>query len=449
MFALVDCNSFYASCEQVFRPDLRGRPVVVLSNNDGFVVARSKEAKALGIGDLQPFFKIEQVLREHNVAIFSSNYPLYGDLSHRVMMTLREYSPEVEVYSIDEMFLWLTGVTDELKAQADCIRSRLWQDVRMPVGVGVGPTKTLAKLASKTGKKIPRLAGICVLDEPHKWEWVLRRMPVKAVWGVAKRLAARLEEMNIRSAWELARANPKAVRRRSNVCLERTIEELNGRPCLALEQLPPPRKQIYCTRSFGNKARELQPVLEAVSLYAARAAEKLRRQNHQASTLHVFIHTSPFEPGFHAVSDVAKLPYLTDDTRSIVRLARDIARRLYSPGHAFLKAGVGLIEIRDKRYQQHDLFHQGQPAKADRLMQVLDAVNRRQGRGTLFLAAQGINKPWFMRQQFTSPQYTTRWRDIPVAKAEQRSATRTGGGCLPMAATGAMDSDRGSHAAIP
>ncbi|MCY4357401.1 MAG: Y-family DNA polymerase [Gammaproteobacteria bacterium] len=416
MFALVDCNSFYASCEQVFRPDLRGKPVVVLSNNDGFVVACSKEAKALGIGDLQPFFKIEHALRQHNVTIFSSNYPLYGDLSRRVMTILREYSPEVEVYSIDEMFLPLSGGEDELQAQAHRIRSRIWQDVRMPTGVGIGPTKTLAKLASKVGKKIPRLAGICVLDEPHKMEWVLRRVPVTAVWGVAKRLAARLEVLNIRTAWELAQANPKMVRRRSTVCLERTIEELNGRSCLALEELPPPKQQIYCTRSFGTKARELKPVLEAVSLYATRAAEKLRSQNHQAATLHIFIHTSPFEPGFHAVSDIVRLPYFTDDTRLIVGLARDTVRRLYSPGHAFLKAGVGLIEIRDKRYHQRDLFHQGQSEKADRLMQVLDTVNRREGKGTLFLAAQGINKPWFMRQQFTSPQYTTRWRDIPVAK---------------------------------
>jgi len=417
VFALVDCNSFYASCEQVFRPDLRGRPVVVLSNNDGFVVARSKEAKALGIGDLQPFFKVESLLRQNNVAIFSSNYPLYGDLSNRVMATLKSFSPHIEVYSIDEMFLSLQGMPNEAEQYGREIKNRLWNHVRMPVGVGIAPTKTLAKMANRTAKKVQKTDGVCILDKPYKWEWVLRRVPVTAIWGVARRLAARLAELNISSAWDLASANPKQVRLHSNVCLERTIEELNGRPCLELEELPRNKKQIYCTRSFGKKARELQPVLEAISLYAARAAEKLRAQNYLALTMHVFIHTSPFKPNFHAVSDVVKLPYPTDDTRLITALARDTASRLYSPGHAFLKAGIGLIEIVDRKHHQFDLLHQGQPEKSDRVMAVMDKINKNEGRGTLFLASQGVNKPWYMRQQFTSPQYTTKWSELPVVKA--------------------------------
>jgi len=413
MFALVDCNSFYASCEQVFRPGLRGKPVVVLSNNDGFVVARSKEAKALGIGDLQPFFKVEHLLRENNVAIFSSNYPLYGDLSNRVMSTLQGFSPHIEVYSIDEMFLSLKGMQGDMGNYGQEIKRRVWQDTRMPVGVGIAPTKTLAKMASRTAKKIPKLGGVCVLDEPHKWEWVLRRVPVTAIWGVAKRMAARLAELNIHSAWDLARANTKMVRMRSNVCLERTIEELNGRPCLELEELPPAKKQIYCTRSFGNKARTLKPVLEAVSLYSARAAEKLRAQKHLVSAMHVFMHTSPFESNYHSVSDVAQLPYPTDDTRLITSVARKTATRLYSEGHAFLKAGVGLIEIADRKHYQLDLWHRGQPVKTDKLMAIIDKINSEEGRGTVFLGAQGVSKPWYMRQQYTSPQYTTKWSDIP------------------------------------
>ncbi len=414
MFALVDCNSFYASCEQVFRPDLRGKPVVVLSNNDGFVVARSQEAKALGIADLQPFFKIEHILRKNNVTIFSSNYPLYGDLSSRVMTTLRTFSPHLEVYSIDEMFLSLDGIGGDAGDYGQIIKTRLWDHVRMPVGVGIAPTKTLAKLANRTAKKIGRLNGVCVFDTPPNWEWVLRRVPVTAVWGVARRMADRLAELNITTAWDLAVANPKSVRQRSNVCLERTIEELNGRPCLALEELPAAKKQIYCTRSFGNKAKDVQPVLEAISLYAARAAEKLRAQNHLALTLHVFMHTSPFEANFHAASDIVKLPYPTDDTRVIVSLARQTASRLFRSGHAFLKAGVGLIEIVDRRYHQFDLLHSGQPEKSDKLMQVIDGINKVEGKGTLFLAAQGVSKPWYMRQQFTSQQYTTKWEHIPV-----------------------------------
>jgi DNA polymerase V len=415
VLALVDCNSFFASCEQVFRPDLRGKPVVVLSNNDGFVVARSKEAKELGIGDLQTFFKVEHLLRRHKVTIFSSNYPLYGDISNRVMQGLQKFSPNIEVYSIDEMFLDFHDMPFELNDYGKKIKALTWQHTRIPVSVGIAPTKTLAKMANRAAKKIPKCQGVCVMDEPHKWEWYLRRVPVTAIWGVAKRLAKRLEPLHIHTAWDLASANPKAVRRVSSVNLERTIAELNGQPCLTLEELPPAKKQIYCTRSFGKKATELQPVLEGISLYAARAAEKLRGQRHLALTMHVFMHTSPFKPNFHSVSNVVQLPYPTDDTRLITTLARETARRLYSPGHAFLKAGIGLIEIVDRQHHQFDLLCSGQPAKSDQLMNVIDKVNQREGKGAVFLAAQGINKPWYMRQQYTSPQYTTKWRDIPVA----------------------------------
>lgn len=416
MFALVDCNAFYASCEVIFRPDLRGRPVVVLSNNDGFLVARSREARALGFGDLVPFFKIESALRKHRVAVFSSNYPLYGDISNRVMATLKDFSPHLEVYSIDEMFLSLRGLRVNLPDYGGQIRRRLWRDVRMPVGVGIAPTKTLAKLANRTAKQIDRLEGVCVLDHPAKWEWVLQRLPVTAVWGIAGRQAARLAQLAIHSAWDLARAHPKTVRQRSNVCLERTIEELNGRPCLDLE-LPAPKQQIYCTRSFGKKATSPRTVLEATALYAARAAEKLRAQNHLALTLHVFMHTSPFEPHFHAASDIVQLPYPTNDTRVIAATARATAARLYTEGHAFLKAGVGLVDIVDRQYTQGDLWHSGQPAKADRLMAAMDTINRTLGKGTVCLGAQGVSRPWYMRQQFRSPQYTTRWSDIPVVRA--------------------------------
>jgi DNA polymerase V len=417
MFALVDCNSFFASCEQVFRPDLRDKPVVVLSNNDGFVVARSKEAKALGIGDLQPFFKIEPLLRKHNVAIFSSNYPLYGDISHRVMTTLREFSPNIEVYSIDEMFLSFTGMNVDTTQYGKTIKEKVWQDIRMPVSVGVAPTKTLAKLANRVAKKKPSLGGSCTLDAPHKWEWVLKRVPVTDIWGVGSRMAKRMEDFHIRTAYDLATSNPKMIRKRTNVGMERTIAELNGVSCIGLEEVPPAKKQIYCTRSFGKKAKTIEPVLEALSLYAARASEKLRFQNHLALSIHVFMHTSPFEPNFHAVSKVIKLPYPTDDTRIITAAVREVATQIYTDGHAFLKAGVGLIEIADKKDYQFDLFHSGQPERADKLMQVLDRINRMEGKGTVFLAAQGVSKPWYMRQQFTSPQYTTKWSDIPVVHA--------------------------------
>ena len=418
MFALVDCNSFYASCEQIFRPDLRGKPVVVLSNNDGFVVARTKEAKALGIGDLQPFFKIEHILRKNNVAIFSSNYPLYGDISNRVMKTLHQYSPHIEVYSIDEMFLGLDGIKVDYTDYGHTIKDMLWDHIRMPVGVGTAPTKTLAKLANRMAKKMPHTNGVCVLDEPHKWQWVLKRVAVTDIWGIASRMGKRLEALNINTAWDLASADPTQVRKHTNVCIERTMRELNGIPCLALEDMPTPKKQIYCTRSFGKKATTIEPVLNALSLYAARASEKLRKQNHLALSIHVFMHTSPFEPNFHSASHVIKLPYPTDDTRVITHAVRKLGMALYSDGHAFLKAGVGLIDMMDKADYQFDLFHSGQSKKADKLMEVIDQINSLEGKGTLFLGAQGVSKPWYMRQQFTSPQYTTKWSDIPVIRAE-------------------------------
>lgn len=417
MLALVDCNSFYASCEQIFRPDLRGRPVVVLSNNDGFVVARSKEAKALGIPDLEPFHKIEHLLRQHNVAIFSSNYPLYGDISARVMTTLQTFSPRIEVYSIDEMFLDLSGMPGDFTELGREIKGKVWQSVRMPVGVGIAPSKTLAKVANHAAKKIPKCAGVCVLDEPHKWEWLLKRMPVTGVWGIAKRLARRLEDLRIYSAWDLASANPKIVRRASSVNLERTIEELNGRSCLGLEDVPPAKKQIYCTRGFGKRSDSLEPIQKAVALYASRAVDKLRAQGGLVATLHVFLHTSPFEPNFVSASTTAHLAYPTDDVRLVAGLARRTVTHLYRPGHQYVKAGVGLIEVLDRRHHQFDILEPGQSVKSDKLMATMEAIKQRHGKGAVFLAAQGIRQPWYMRQKFRSPEYTTRWEQLPHVRA--------------------------------
>lgn len=414
MFALVDCNSFYASCEQVFRPDLRGRPVVVLSNNDGFVVARSKEAKSLGIGDLEPYFKVASLLKKNDVAVFSSNYKLYGDLSNRVMTTLRSFSPRIEVYSIDEMFLEMDGLQQDLSACGQQIKDTLWQHTRIPVGVGMATTKTLAKLANRGAKTLDRCNGVCVLDSARKTEWLLKYFPVAKVWGVAERLATRLSALGIYTAWDLARADAKNVRAQTSVCVERIIAELNGISCLALDEAPPPKKQIYSTRSFGKPATTLEPILEAIGLYAARAAEKLRVQHHLVSALHVFVHTSPFAPGYFSVSRTVQLPFPTDDTRIISQHARTAICALYRPGHVYTKAGVGLIALHDSRVRQLDFWQAAQPESASRLMQLVDRINQRYGRSTLFLASQGMHQPWYMRQQFRSPEYTTCWSQIPL-----------------------------------
>lgn len=413
MFALVDCNSCYASCEQIFRPDLRGKPVVVLSNNDGCIVARSKEAKALGIPDLHAYFKVKHLLKRHGVVVFSSNYPLYGEISRRIMDILHQFSPEVEVYSIDEMFLDLSGLDEDLIQYGRQMKQTVWQHVRMPVSVGVAPTKTLSKLANHAAKKIPKCNGVCVLDTQEKWQWLQSRMPVTAVWGIGSRIGKRLAELNIYSVWDLASSSPKSLRRQFSVNVERTINELNGIPCIALEEVPPSKKQIYCTRSFGEKPTKLQPVLEAVSLYASRAAEKLRAQKHFAHTVHVFLSTSPHKPNYYSNSTTVQLPYPTDDTRVIVATVRRAASSLYRTGNAYLKAGVGLVEITAKKHYQHDIFNEKQSERADAVIKSLDAVNQRYGSGTLFIAAAGTQKPWRMRQQFRSPAYVSRWTELP------------------------------------
>jgi DNA polymerase V len=416
MFALIDCNSFYASCEQVFRPELRGKPVVVLSNNDGFVVARSKEAKALGVPDLAPYFKIEPFLRKHQVAVFSSNYPLYGDLSHRVVQTLNEYAADIEVYSIDEVFVRPVKVFGDLQSYGQHMRDAVWKQVRIPVGVGIASTKTLAKLANKAAKKIPRLHYVCILEREDQREWLLRKIPVRDIWGIGSRFSARLNLLGIHSGWDLANANTKNLRRHFNVNLERTIEELNGVSCFELDDMPPTKKQIFCTRSFGEKAIALEPILEATSLYASRAAEKLRKQRHFVKTMHVFLQTSPFDKNPTSKSTTVQLPYPTDDTRLIVRTARVAIEALFQKGYSYIKSGVGLVDIADKHFFQSDLFTYGQNTRTDVLMETLDTVNARFGKGTLYTAAEGIQKKWTMRQAFRSKNYTTRWSELPTVR---------------------------------
>jgi DNA polymerase V len=417
MFALVDCNSFYASCEQVFRPDLRGQPVIVLSNNDGCVVARSAEAKALGIAGFVPYFKVKPLVERYGVHVFSSNYQLYGDLSNRVMTALSAFSPDVEVYSIDETFLSLRGLAVDYKAYGQLMREKVWQQVRIAVGVGVAPTKTLSKVANKVAKTLPVCAGICVLDTADKWAWVLKRMPVTDVWGVAKRTAKRLQPLRINTAWDLATANPKIVRRHSNVCLERTIEELNGQSCLSLDALPPSKKQIYCTRSFGQSTKTVDAILEAVSLYATRAGEKLRKQQHLAACMQVFIHTSPYKSNYQSVSRTLAFECPTDDTRLLIQAARAAVQDMFKEGYDYIKAGVGLLDLMDKSEYQLDLFAQGPSEISYQLMSMLDQVNQKQGKGTLFWGAQGIQKPWSMKQAHCSPYYTTHWQCIPLVRA--------------------------------
>lgn len=416
MFGLIDCNSFYASCEQIFRPDLRGKPVIVLSNNDGCIVARSKEAKTLGIPDMAPYFKVEGLIKKHGVHVFSSNYALYGDISARVVDTIKQFACDIEVYSIDESFVRpIDGLFGNYQEYGQQVKRAIWKQVRIPVGVGIAPTKTLAKLANKAAKKIPQLNYVCVLEREDQREWLLRKASTKDIWGVGSRISARLAAMGIHSAWELANTNTKHLRKQFSVNLERTVQELNGVSCLQLEDLPPAKKQIFCTRSFGARQKDLEPIKQAVALYASRAGEKLRAQNSLVTNMLVFLQTSPFDENHYSKSATIKLPYPTDDTRVLIAYATYAVSQLYKQGYEFLKAGVGLIDIHQKSHQQIDLFTPAQSVKSEQLMSIIDKVNSLYGSGTVFCAAEGTQQKWKMKQARKSPLFTVSWNELPHA----------------------------------
>lgn len=413
MYALVDCNSCYASVEQIFRPDLRGKPVLVLSNNDGCVIARSKEAKALGIPGFEPFFKVKPLVDQHGVHVFSANFCLYGDISHRFAEIVRRYSPQVEQYSIDELFVDLTGQLSPLHTIASDIQKTVWREIRMPVGIGVAPTKTLSKLANHAAKKIAKTNGICVLDTPAKWQWLAQRTPVNDVWGIGARLTAHLKSLRIVTAWDLAQASPKQLRSRLNVNVERTIRELNGIACIPLQESPEDKQQIFVTRSLGEKTHELAPLIQHISRYAAAAAEKLRAQAGATSAITVFLQTGPFEVPYYSQQLTTALPYPTNDTRLLMQTARRSIEQLYKPGYRYGRCGIGLLDIRDRTVEQLDLFTPGQSPAANRLMSIVDRINKRYGRDTAVFAAEGTRGKWTMTQARLSPAYTTRWADLP------------------------------------
>lgn len=424
MYALIDCNTFYCSCERVFRPDLEGVPVVVLSNNDGCCIALSREAKALGLRMGTPYFQARELIEREGVAVFSSNYELYGDLSRRVMSVLGTFSPVQEVYSIDECFLDLAGFGD-LDAYSRKIRATVKQWTGIPVSVGVGPTKTLAKAANKLAKNNAGAQGVWVLDHPQEWPAALARLDVGDVWGVGHRWAKRLQGYGIRTADDLRRADPVWIARTFNVVLARTARELDGQRCIDLERQPQPRQQIVVSRSFGRKVQGIAELREAVIMHVTRASEKLRREGLATQTLQVFAHTNAFtpdEPQYHGSATVT-LPHPTQDTRLLARYAEAGLKRLYRRGFKYQKAGVMLLELRPPGVAQGDLFVEASPSEDDSrslgLMEALDRVNRRMGRGTVFLAGQGVKQKrrvWHLRREMRSPRYTTSWKELVRVK---------------------------------
>lgn len=424
LYALVDCNNFYVSCERAFDPRLAEVPCCVLSNNDGCVVARSNEAKALGVKMGQPLFQLRDLVRKHGIVALSSNYTLVGDMSSRVIAILREFAARVEVYSIDESFLRIDDLCrlwDSPTSFGLEVRARVLRDTALPVCVGIAPTKTLAKLANHVAKKRPEFAGVCdfsAIPAPDVDE-LLETIAVGEVWGVGRQYEVRLSALGITTVAELRRASPAWARSHFGVVMERTVRELNCQPCLSLEEVSSAKQQIISSRSFGNLVLSIDTLAEAVSCYAARAAEKLRRQRSVCAAVHTLISTNPFreqDAQYHNGVTIG-IPEPTADTRELTAAALAGLRRIYRPGFRYKKAGVMLLELSASGVRQASLFDTQPTRESDQVMTVLDAMNRRFGRDTLTLAAAGVARSWSMRAASVTPRYTTRWNELPVARA--------------------------------
>ena len=418
--ALVDVNNFYVSCERVFNPKLRQRPVVVLSNNDGCIISRSTEAKSLGIPMGAPWFKVRKFAEQEGVIAYSSNYALYADMSNRVMSILRRFSPAQEVYSIDESFLDFTAFRrKDLTLYAQQLRQTVLQSTGLPVCVGIAGSKTLAKLANHLAKQNPALEGVCNFNSMTMAavDDALRDIDVSHVWGIGRNLSGHMHDASIHTAYDLKVSNAAIMRQKFSVIMEKTVRELNGTTCLELEQIRGPKQQILSTRSFGHTVRDLQSLEEAVTLYTTRAGEKLRQQQLYAGSVYVYIRTSPFRDKQHQYDNSLRLPLHThtNNTLHLVQTALVALRKIYRPGYDYIKAGVSLGELVTVQTQQQDLFQTGTgQGKSERLMHALDSVNKKMGRATLKLASEGLqaNQAWRMKQALKSPAYTTCWNDL-------------------------------------
>ena len=414
--ALVDCNNFYVSCERLFRPDLKHTPIVVLSNNDGCVVSRSNEAKAIGIRMGQPWFECKQLAEEHGVLALSSNYALYADLSNRVMSILADFAPRTEVYSIDECFVDLTGMS-KLRETNYLMRERVLQWTGLPVCVGVGPTKTLAKLANHIAKKHPRSRGVFNYNDltDEQKTRLLRQIDVGEVWGVGRKLTKRLAEHGINTVQDLRTAHVPTLRAEFGVVMAKTQRELQGVACIELEDHVPDKQQMICSRSFGKPVTELAVLQDALSVFTATACEKLRAQNGHAALVQVFMLTNRFrqdQPQYNP-SMAVPLPMPTNDSLVVNRWVQHMAELLWREGYKYKKAGIVLSDIAPVSVVQADLLEPASTSDTN-LMRAIDGLNSRFGRGTVKVNAGGLRTEWAMRQERKSPNYTTEWDAVPV-----------------------------------
>lgn len=424
MFALVDVNNFYVSCERVFNPKLEGRPVVVLSNNDGCAVARSNEVKALGVKMGAPWFQMKDLAKQHGIVALSSNYTLYGDMSDRVMKVLKGYSPNVEVYSIDESFLSLDGLAGIWPSYTELgqqIRERVRMWTGLPVCAGIAPSKTLAKLSNHLAKKNAEFNGVCDFNalSEQDIDRYFTKLDVGEVWGVGRRLSVQLISLGIESVQDLRKANPKRIRERFGVVMERTVNELQGMSCLELEEVAPVRKQIISSRSFGEMVTTIDGLRESVSTYVTTAAEKLRRDNSVCNVVTVFVETNRFREQDKQYSNSITIPLTeaTADTRRLTAASLFGLKQIYRAGYLYKKAGIVLMELQPASMRQQLLFRDEDPRSA-KLMLAMDALNGSYGRNTVSLASSGIKKQWSAKFEMCTPRYTTDWNDLPTAFAK-------------------------------
>ena len=420
MFALIDCNSFYASCEKIFRPDLKDRPVVILSNNDGCVIARSSEAKKMGVSMTQPWYQVKDQYLSKGGVVFSSNYELYADISNRVMNVLSDLCPEIDIYSIDEAFLDLRSFKkniDLVNFSYDCKRKiREW--VGIPVSIGIAPTKTLAKLANKVAKDDPRFDGVVILSEPKIIRHFLRSMPVEKIWGIGKRLTARLENIGVKTAYDLTKIDSRLIGDNFNVVLERTVRELKGQSCITLHDFMEPKKQIMVSRSFGRSIRSKNLLSEAISFHASRAAEKLRHEKQKCRLITTFIRSNRFNTKVKQIyaSRSLELIHPTDDTRIIIKSANRILEKIYANGYQYAKAGILLSDFTDSYGYQMSLFDKKRDEKsASKLMETIDYINLMEIAKVGF-GNQGYRNTWKMKREVKSQRYTTKIDEIPMIK---------------------------------
>ena len=412
--ALVDCNNFYASCERLFQPDLRGRPVVVLSNNDGCVIARSNEAKALGIAMGAPWHLSKQKFAKHGVIVRSSNYTLYGDLSGRVMSVLSQFTPNLEIYSIDEAFLGLAGFERRLHAHACDLRATVLACTGIPVSVGIAPTKTLAKVANRIAKSASGSGGVHVLMERDAQSAALERLELTDLWGVAARMSARLRKLGISSPLSLRDADPAWVRQKLGVVMERMALELCGIPCIGLSEHPVDNKSIIASRSFGRAVTTMRELEQAVATHIERAAQRMRLQKLSAGAVSVFVHTNPFnerDPQYSATATVP-LSVATADTARLLSAALHLTRKLWRDGYRYKKAGVMLLDLAPAASVQGSLFVAPDSDRRKALMRVLDRLNGDYGKRAVHFVASGIDHGWRLRADLRSPRFTTCWEEL-------------------------------------